>query len=246
MTLDPIRFVLGHRGAAGLAPENTQSSLLAAHASHAQGVELDVTLLEDGHAVIFHDKMINRTSNGEGVLNQFTLKEMRSFDLGSWFDPDFQNELILTLDEALDILEKYKMTVNLELKRHNNSAALLVKQVKTILNNHPYFDAHHLIVSSFDYSVLKQVHSQMPYVQIGVLYEKQNTPWLSRAKSLQASTILPAHTLITSELADQIKEAGYQLVTWTVNNNQEAQQLYKLGVQGIITDYPNRIKPMMC
>ncbi|MBE8232716.1 MAG: hypothetical protein HAW67_03205, partial [Endozoicomonadaceae bacterium] len=101
---------------------------------------------------------------------------------------------------------------------------------------------NHLIFSSFDFNVLNIIKEYyMPEANIGILYKNKTDPWLDQAKALNAQTINPPHKLITPDLIRAIKNENYDIMTWTVNHYETAQNLYGLGVDAIITDYPNRL-----
>src|SRR6056297_1649122 len=108
-------YILGHRGASGMAPENTESAFKKALQSGADGVELDVHLTKDKELVVIHDERVDRTTDGTGYVKDLTLKEIKKLDAGSYFSPQFAGERILTLEEALELARSFKL-INIEIK----------------------------------------------------------------------------------------------------------------------------------
>ncbi|MDX2320648.1 MAG: glycerophosphodiester phosphodiesterase family protein, partial [Moritella sp.] len=129
-------MIVGHRGAAALAPENTLASIKRAADEGLNWVEIDTQLTADGIPVLFHDETVARCTNGSGKLASFTLNELKQLDAGSWFESAFRNEKIPTLEEALQICLEKELSINLELKIHHSfQAAPLVKSLAAVIKS---------------------------------------------------------------------------------------------------------------
>ena len=108
--------IFAHRGASGNFPENTIAAFKEAARLPVYGVEFDVHMTADGELVVIHDESIDRTSNGTGYVKDMSLAELKTYDFGSWFSPDFQGETIPTLSEVLDVFDSTDHKLNIELK----------------------------------------------------------------------------------------------------------------------------------
>ncbi len=159
-------LIIAHRGASYIAPENTISAFRAALTIGADGFETDVQLTKDGKMVMHHNYTIDANSNGVGLIYNMTEQELRQFDFGSWKSAEFAGERIPTLDECLDIGEKFRV-VNVELKAPSNRETPYVEPVaKAILNSKI---ADRVIISAFDHSLLRAMKQIAPAIRVGAL-----------------------------------------------------------------------------
>jgi glycerophosphoryl diester phosphodiesterase len=108
--------IIGHRGASHIAPENTMASFEAALKLGVDGIETDVQETKDGQLVLCHDELLNRTTNGKGLIKDYTLKELKELSAGAWFSKEYENERIPLLEELLDILKNRDILINIEIK----------------------------------------------------------------------------------------------------------------------------------
>src|SRR5690625_7911098 len=111
-----MSLIFAHRGSAGTHPENTMAAYIEAEKVGAEGLEIDVHLTKDDQLAVIHDNTVNRTTNGSGMVRDYTLAELKKLDAGSWFSPRFQQERIPTLQEVLEFIQNNKMILNIELK----------------------------------------------------------------------------------------------------------------------------------
>lgn len=222
---------IGHRGAKGYEPENTLISFEKAIKMGADGIELDVHLSSDSHLVVIHDETIDRTTNGKGIVNQLTLAELKSFQISGKYK-------IPTLEEVLELVNK-KCFVNIELK-NSDTAEKVVQLIEKYISdknwNHKDF-----IVSSFDWNALQQVRFLNENIRIGVLTETDLDLAISFARFMKAEALHPDFKLLTKEYALTIQEKGILVFPWTVNENDAIQKIKDIDVDGIITDYLDRI-----
>lgn len=222
---------IGHRGASGYEPENTLVSFEKAIEMGADGIELDVHLSLDGHLMVIHDETIDRTTNGKGIVNQLTLAELKSFRINEKFE-------IPTLDEVLDLVNK-RSFVNIELKNQDTAEKVvqIIEQYITTKNwNHSHF-----IVSSFDWNALQQVRFLNENIQIGVLTETDLDLAISFARFLKAEALHPDFQLLTNEYTTKIQRKGILVFPWTINEVNSIQRIKSFNVDGIITDFLDRI-----
>lgn len=224
-------FKIGHRGAKGYEPENTLTSFAKAIEMGADGIELDVHLSIDGHLIVIHDETIDRTSNGKGIVNQLTLQELKSFKINDEYE-------IPTLEEVLDLVNQ-RCFVNIELK--NQDTAEKVAELIEYYISDKYWKHNHFIVSSFDWNALQQVRFLNDDIRIGVLTETDLDLAISFARFLKAEVLHPDFQLLTNEYVSKIQEKGIQVFPWTVNETEDIQRMKSYNVDGIITDFLDRI-----
>lgn len=222
---------IAHRGAKGYEPENTLKAFQKALELKADAIELDVHLSSDGYLMVIHDETIDRMTNGKGFVNTLSLPELKSFLI------DHQYE-IPTLNEVFDLVNK-KCVINIELKGPKTSAkvvALIEEYVSKKNWNYAQF-----IVSSFDWNTLKETHELNAKIPIGVLTETDLDFALTFAESIQAKAIHPYYPLLNQENTKQIQAKGFWVLPWTVNNEKDIQRIKNYNVNGIITDFPDKI-----
>jgi glycerophosphoryl diester phosphodiesterase len=222
---------IGHRGAKGYEPENTLVSFEKAIEMGADGIELDVHLSLDGYLIVIHDETIDRTTSGKGVVNQMTLLELKSFTINEKYT-------IPTLEEVLDLVNK-RVFVNIELK--NQDTAEKVAQLIEHYISDKNWNNDHFLVSSFDWNALQQVRFLNENIRIGVLTETDLDLALSFARFLKAEALHPDFQLLTNEYAAKIQEKGIQVFPWTVNELEDIQRMKSFKVDGIITDFLDRV-----
>lgn len=222
---------IGHRGAKGYEPENTLISFEKAIEMGADGIELDVHLSLDGHLIVIHDETIDRTTNGKGFVNQLALKKLKSFAINNEHE-------IPTLEEVLDLVNQ-RCFVNIELKNQDTAEKVvqLIEHYISVKNwNHSQF-----IVSSFDWNALQQVRFLNGDIRIGVLTETDIDLAISFARFLKVEALHPDFQLLTNEYTAKIKEKGILVFPWTVNEIEAIQRMKSFNVDGIITDFLDRV-----
>ncbi|MGQ7945575.1 glycerophosphodiester phosphodiesterase [Flavobacterium sp. WC2509] len=222
---------IGHRGAKGYEPENTLISFEKAIEMGADGIELDVHATVDGHLVVIHDETVDRTTNGKGIINQLTLAELKSFRINEKFE-------ISTLEEVLDLVNK-RCFVNVELK-NQDTAEKVVQLIERYISEKNW-SHNHFIISSFDWNALQQVRFLNDTIRIGVLTETDLDLAISFARFMKAEALHPDFQLLTDKYVETIKEKGILIFPWTVNEIVDIQKMKDFGVDGIITDFLDRI-----
>ncbi len=222
-------IVIAHRGASGCCPENTLLAFRTALESGARWLELDVQLIEN-RLLVFHDDYLDRTTNGCGPLDNYSLNDLRQLDVGA-------GEKIPFLEEVLD-LALGRAVVNIELKGAGTAeaTAALLTRLFTLTQLTP----EDILVSSLKRNELRRFQELLPQVRRAPVYEKiphdldrqleQFAPWSVHLKK----------TLITATLARHVQQSGCKLFAWTVNRKGEAEELLAAGVEGFFTDFPER------
>jgi glycerophosphoryl diester phosphodiesterase len=222
---------IGHRGANGYEPENTLVSFQKAIEMGTDGIELDVHLSSDGHLIVIHDETIDRTTNGKGTVNQLTLQELKSFRINGQYE-------IPTLEEVFDLVNK-SCFINVELK-NQDTAEQVVQLIECYISEKNWNHAHFL-VSSFDWNALQQVRFLSDDIRIGVLTETDMDLAISFARFIKAEALHPDFQLLTDEYTAKIQEKGIRVFPWTVNDKEDIQKMKSFKVDGIITDFLDRI-----
>lgn len=222
---------IAHRGARGYEPENTLKSFQKALDLNADGIELDVHLSTDGYLIVIHDETIDRTTNGKGLVNTFSLSELKSFLIDGQYK-------IPTLKEVFDLVDK-RCLINIELKglgTASNVAALIEKYIAEKDWNYEHF-----IVSSFDWNMLQETSNLNSNIPIGVLTEEDLDKALAFAELIKARAINPDYVLLNEERTKKIQDKGFLVLPWTVNTEKDIQKIKSFNVDGIISDFPDRI-----
>lgn len=232
--------VIGHRGLAAGAPENTLASIRKAADAGLQWIEMDVTLLGDGSAVMFHDPRVNRTTSGRGHLKRFSLEQAKALDAGSWFGPEFKDERIPTLAEALSVIKECGLSLNLELKPNRCDLTLLVDKVTETLQLTDFPDER-LLVSSFNHKALVLYRARNKS-RISCLFESLPRNWKHKTKQVEAVAVHLNARKLNEKKAQEIKASGYELYCYTVNDKVTAERLNRYGVDGFFSDDPDVLK----
>ena len=232
MSLASSFIVIGHRGAAGLVPENTMPSFQRAFELGVDAIELDVHRVEHRLAVI-HDDTLERTTNGKGPVAGLSLVELKSLDAGGAAS-------IPLLDEVLDVLPG-RIAINIELKGRGTAAL-----VADLLRNHPRLLSEELcMVSSFDHLMLlrfRQIADDLP-ISIAPLYHQWRSTWRNTTSRCRTKWLNLSEKLVTAARMHELGEAGLNVLAYTVNTPERALELQSLGVRGVFTDRPDLLVP---
>lgn len=231
-------WIIAHRGASGHAPENTFAAFERAVQLGAVFIETDIHLTRDARFVAIHDSAVDRTTNGHGAVHQFTLAELRDLDAGLWFDRQFSGQRIPTLDEIMAFSARHDVVFYFELKydaawgMHHALAAAL----------HASGNSARSIVISFDPATLLSLRRLDASIMLGLLSEEAKPNLVKAAIDCGARQICPRFDFLTPELVEEAHRADLQVVTWTVNEREQMRAAMKLGVDGIMTDVPDRLR----
>ena len=223
---------IGHRGAKGHVAENTIASIKKAIELGADGIEIDVFRCLTGEIVLFHDKTLDNLSNGTGYIEEKSLSELKELNiLGS-------KHSIPTLEEVIKSIGK-EVFLNIELKGPDTSKGSLemvnkyVKTGKIKLSN--------ILFSSFNWKELSKLRSLDSDVKIALITGEDPMDAISPALTLNAIAINPNYKKLNKDNVQKIFSSGLKIYTWTVNNKLDIIKVKSLKVNGIITDFPERI-----
>jgi glycerophosphoryl diester phosphodiesterase len=214
-------FKIGHRGAKGHLPENTLASFEKAIGLGVDMIELDVRLSFDKVPMVLHDETIDRTTSKTGKVTDYNAKELQQ--LG-----------IPTLRDVFELIDN-RCEINVELKTFSATQAVLDLIAKST------FDQNKILISSFDWNALQEVRFHDEDIRIGVLTETDLELALAFAKFIKAEAIHPYYHLLTAENVQKIKEKGFKVFPWTINEPEDITFVQSLEVDGIITDFPERL-----
>ncbi|HWM38777.1 MAG TPA: glycerophosphodiester phosphodiesterase family protein [Streptomyces sp.] len=248
---------VAHRGASGYAPENTLSAVEKADKLGFDWVENDVQRTKDGELVIMHDTTLARTTNVEKLyperspwnVSEFTSKEIKRLDAGSWFSDDYAGEKVPTLEQYLKSITENGQRLLMELKSPELYPGIELQTLKELSDN-GWLDSKHtknkLVIQSFNAASVKTTHSLNPAVKTGFL----GTPKVSELDSYAKFTdqINPRYTTVTKDYVNAVHARkgplGEQMevFTWTVNDGSTARTVDKAGVDGIISNYPDVVR----
>jgi glycerophosphoryl diester phosphodiesterase len=229
---------IAHRGASGSFPENTVSAFRAAIDAGADMCELDVQLSRDGAVVVIHDDTVERTTDGKGEVAELTLAELKRLDAGAKFKGGpFKGAQIPTLEEVFAVTGG-KCGLNIELK-----AGGLEHQVAQIMQARNALGDS--IVSSFNWEYLKKLQQLHFNIRIGLLAEEKPVDLMMNAVAMRAYSINPRWDMVTSDLCKAAHERGLKLYTWTVDADSRMRALIESGVDGIMTNYPERLRTVV-
>lgn len=222
---------IAHRGAKGYEPENTLIAFRKAIDLGCDAIELDVHLSSDFEIVVIHDETINRTTSGKGFVNQMKLSELKSFLIHDKYQ-------IPTLQEVFELIN-HNIFINIELKSYETANKVVELIERYVLEKNWKYE--NFIISSFDWNALQQVRFLNDEIQIGVLTATDLNLAVSFAKFIKAKTINPYFHLLNEENVAKMRAKGFEIHAWTVNEIQDIEKMKALRVDGIISDFPERI-----
>ncbi len=236
-----LPLVVGHRGAAAYAPENTLASFREARARGAAWVEFDVKLSADNRLIVMHDASLKRTAGLDAPVATTDYATLRTLDAGGWFGPSFRGETIPTFEETLSLLGELALGANIEIKpcpgRESETAVAVVAALDRLWPQHLPTP----LLSSFKDEALAAAQKSGPRWPRFSLIDVIDGPWLERAKAVGATGINTNGHKLRPEQAAAIKAAGYLLGVYTINEGPKAVALRKAGADCIITDAPDLI-----
>jgi glycerophosphoryl diester phosphodiesterase len=236
--------VVGHRGAAGRAPENTLASFEAAAAIGVDAIELDVHLSRDGHLVVIHDQNLARTTNGQGLVHEHTLAQLQTLDAGSWFDPAFAGERIPAFEEVL-VRFGPRVALQVEIKGKTEG---VTEATLAALRKHDLLDS--VLITSFILECLPRVRAAAPAARIGALVWGRTRPegrpmtpaqCIEATQAARADVMLLWHECIDATMLSAARAAG--LPVGAAGGTATAADMQRLlalgGVERITTNYPD-------
>lgn len=225
-------LVIGHRGAMGYETENTLPSIQKALDLGVDRIEIDVFVIASGEVVVFHDETLERLSSVADSIETMNWETLQNIRLTG-------NHRIPLLTEVLDLMDK-KVPINIELKGKNTAKPVF--EIMQVYQNEKGWKKTDFLISSFLWNELTAMRSLDSDVNIGVLTEENPLDAISFAKEIKAQSINPWWKTLTVENCKKLHEAGFQIDTYTVNEPDDIQKVKAMGVDGIFTNFPDRIK----
>ncbi|HJQ99665.1 MAG TPA: glycerophosphodiester phosphodiesterase family protein [Candidatus Polarisedimenticolaceae bacterium] len=232
-------LIVGHRGAAARAPENTAASLVAGLDAGADMIEIDVGLTSDGHVVVLHDTTVNRTTNGRGALASMTWDKASSLDAGSWFSKRFSSERLIDLDDALAIV-RARVPIIVEIKAGARDRDTVDGVLACIARTGGFKG---VTISSSAWELLERVRDKAPDADIALtVRSRERRDAFAWAKRIGASAFHPNYLTTTSGFIRRAHDAGLIVIPYTVNSVALMRMLIAAGADGIFTDDPSTMK----
>ena len=222
---------IGHRGAKGYCTENTLASIKKAFSYPIHGIEMDVHQCSTGEIVVFHDFSVERLTNGEGEIAHLPWSKLQQLYVE-------EKHKIPLLKDVLDWLPK-NTVINIELKGRNTAKGTV--RILEALIRDKRLRINDIIISSFQKTELLQVSKLNPKLQIGVLTQASVTEALSFAQEIKAYAIHPNYTLLSPASVLKAHQYGFKVFAWTVNDKKDINRIRDYKVDGIISDFPDRL-----
>ena len=230
-------LTIGHRGARGYIAENTLESIQKALDLNVDGIEIDVLRCASGEIVVFHDKKLKRLTGHNGLIEETTFEELKNMLVAGRYR-------IPTLQQVLEKIDG-KILLNVELKGENTAipTATILKQYLSDSQS----DIKKLIVSSKNWKELTLFKNQNTNIPIGVLshynifLEKGVDAIIEKGRELSALAIHPKFSILNKKAIDKMHSAGFLVYSWTINNPKDIQRAIRLGGDGLIPDFPDRV-----
>lgn len=244
--------IISHRGANGYAPQNTLPAFEKSVELNADGTETDVHLTKDGYVVICHNPTVDEMSNGTGKIVDYTFEDIRKLDFGKKFGDEFEGTPLPTLDEYLECMKNADCIkiINVEIKPNKNERQELVSKTIEAAKRHGVFDK--LLISSFDYKMLKEVKRVDSSCKTAYLYPTYKSTILlwgffsfTLAKIIKCDAIHPHKSFISKRTTTRAHKKGMTVNVWTVNEEKDIIELVEKGVDGLITDCPDYVREVI-
>jgi glycerophosphoryl diester phosphodiesterase len=243
--------VIAHKGASGMAPENTIVAIQMALDMGVDMIAIDVQNTKDEQIVVIHDATLDRTTNGSGLVHDYTLEEIKQLDAGSWFDSKFSQERVPTLKEILDVVDgRCKVLVEIKHMDHPHYHDFSEKLIDVIREERNGFDW--VILESYEKEYLEAAHEYDERVQTKqLMIGEDSTPLLAfyvesrvhlgrSEKNAQLKALNPHFETLSPRRVFRMHARGFKVYTYTVNERDDMIIQLNMGVDGLITDYPSR------
>ena len=234
-------LVVAHRGFSGAAPENTIAAFKKAMEVGSDMIECDVHLSKDREVVVIHDVTLKRTTNGNGKVRDFNLRELKRLDAGAWFGAQFSGEKIPTLKEVLE-LTRDKTRLQVELKEGvlgQRAMMELVDRSFQVVERAGMLDQ--VLFSSFNLLAIERIREMNPRLPLVLIHNK---PWNS-PQEITGGNPIPvlscSEKVLNSVNASRARQQGIKVLVWTLNTEEQMEHFLKVGVDGIVTNYPDKL-----
>jgi glycerophosphoryl diester phosphodiesterase len=222
--------IVGHRGAAGHAPENTLRAFARGMALGCQRLELDVQVSADGVAVVIHDETLDRTTNGKGAVDSLTLADLKGLDAGA-------GERIPTLEEVMHLCrDTVDLQIELKAKKSPPLVAELIKR---------HWNPKKVVITSFDLGLLDEFAAILGDVPLGLLNKEASLDMIGTAQKHSHKWVCPRFDIVSQWLIEKVHGAGMLVYVYHVNNRDIAESVVSWGADAIGTDFPEMIRELV-
>ena len=234
-----MTMVLAHRGSKGTHPENTLAAFKEAVRVKSEGIELDVQLSLDNHLVVIHDGEVDRTTNGQGLVKEYTLKELKEFDAGSWFHEDYNKETIPTFEEVIALLDEsdYKGLLNIEIKTDEYDYEGIEEKVLKVITSKEY--PFTIMLSSFNTETMKRLIALNNTFEKAIILDNSKRKIAFCEETTEISGMHPSIEWIKGNI-ETVKGFSEGLRPWTINSTEDMTLCFELGITGFHTDFPEK------
>lgn len=235
--------IFAHRGSSGTHPENTITAFKEAVRLGVDGIELDIQLTKDGELVVIHDYTLDRTTDGTGKILDYTVEELKAFDAGSKFSPEFAGETIPTFREVLALLQDTNIELNIEIKKPVKEDTGIEEKMIQELEKYQY--SNRSIISSFNHDSLKRVISINKDLECAILYMKKfENPW-EYAAEIGAKALHTYRPETDREMVTEAQHKGFPVRVFTINKAEDMTKFFETKVAAIFTDYPEKAMKLL-
>jgi glycerophosphoryl diester phosphodiesterase len=244
--------IIAHKGASGIAPENTMASFQAALDIGVDIIELDVRQTKDEEIIVFHDQFLDRTTNGTGDVHEYTLEQLKQLDAGSWFSSKFSDQKIPTLKEVLDLIDgRCQVLIEIKHMDHPHYHDFSDKLVDIIRLEDNGFDW--VLLQSYEDKYLEEAQIYDDRIQTNkMLIGEDSTPLLAFYIETKIrlghgdskgslKTLNPEFTTLSPRRIFRMHSRGFKVFTYSVNTRKDMIKMLNMGVDGIITDFPSEL-----
>jgi len=245
------RLCVAHRGASGAAPENTLAAVRAGIASGADLVEVDVRRTADRALVLHHDACLDRTTNAAEVypdrapwrVADFTLAELSRLEAGAWYSPSWAGEPVPALEQVLDTLRGTGVGLLLELKEPGEQPGVVAELASELRFQSSRPAAPDVLVQSFDHEAMQLFRAYEPEMPVGLIGKPRRN--LLRELATWAAAVNPHHYSVDAGYVEAVQATGMRCLVWTPNTDRAVRRALRLGVDGVITDFPAQFRSLV-
>lgn len=232
---------IAHRGFSGKYPENTNIAFVKALTEgYCDGIEVDVHMTRDNKLVIIHDDKLDRTTTGTGFIKDYTLEEVLQFDAGVKYNPKYKGEKISPINVALDLVKKYNVRLYIEIKNGEDEYKGIEEKIVSKVKESELEDK--VILSSYNCEALKRAKLLNSSITTGLLCN--GVPWDIRDYRY-ADAVCFSYEAATADVIETIHSIGRKVTVWTVDDTEDMKRIMAMGVDAIITNYPDKLNDVI-
>lgn len=233
-----------HRGSSGYFPENTMLAFERAVEMGCDGIETDVQMTCDGELVLIHDEYVDRTTDSTGLVKNYTFKDLRRLNASSWYNKKLPPQQIPTAEELLNMAKSKGIKINFELKTGIVIYPNIEKKIIQLIYKHNM--QNNVILSSFNHYSMVECKNIDKSLKAGLLYVEGLYRPSRYCKSVGCDAIHPDFHSLTKEIIAEAKQDKILVNSYTVNDEEEMKKLISWNIDGIITNYPDKLSKLLC